>query len=325
MNWRDQIVVERLAAPKTDASVANAARVSFGVPSTWNEIPEGYSEKRMTGLINYLAEHEHLVPFRHCRETFVFNGQPFDMWELTPFEMAGLVVKKGRYGQMKVRTSILGWFQLIRSGKVRPLYAYQILENLHQQYPITTDAFKLEAVTASNAAIAEDTVLHYDDTKETDPEFIDVTFRCKTSLWLAAQLKKHQVNMSWSEVSRRYVKSSPELFNQEFRAVPDGSIKQGSAEVLNAGIPDLVVADIYGDETAVDSSTVQNALVTWYEDCVEAGIAPETIRGFMPYNTMTEWVWTGSLAAWNHMIRLRIDSHAQLEAQVFAQKTQEQL
>lgn len=49
----------------SDAAVANSARVSFANFGEWNEIPEGYSQERCSGLIKYLAKHRHLTPFRH--------------------------------------------------------------------------------------------------------------------------------------------------------------------------------------------------------------------------------------------------------------------
>ena len=55
-----------------------------------------------------------------------------------------------------------------------------------------------------------------------------ITLRCKVPLFLARQLGKHQVGMSWNEVSRRYTTEEIELYVPEaFRAAPEGSIKQG--------------------------------------------------------------------------------------------------
>ena len=142
-----------------------------------------------------------------------------------------------------------------------------------------------------------------------------VMVRCSTPIWLARQLGKHQVGMDWNEVSRRYVKETPELFQQEFRKAPDGSIKQGSAGVVK-NVPYVQIYDYAMD----DIHTIQAALLRWYDEMILQGIAPETIRGYMPQNMMTQWVWTGSLLAFAHVYNLRIDAHAQKEAQVFAQK-----
>lgn len=38
----------------------------------------------------------------------------------------------------------------------------------------------------------------------------------------------------------------------------------------------------------------------------------------LPQNTMTEWIWTGSLYAFARVCNLRLDSHAQSETQEVA-------
>ena len=43
----------------------------------------------------------------------------------------------------------------------------------------------------------------------------------------------------------------------------------------------------------------------------------------LPQSMMVDWVWTGSLTAFFHVWRLRIDGHAQREAQDFAQKLED--
>lgn len=151
---------------------------------------------------------------------------------------------------------------------------------------------------------------------------VQVKLRCTAPIWMARQLVKHQVGMSWNEVSRRYVSDTPELFQQEFRKKPDGSIKQGSAEVMeHKDVPLTIITDPSGSNISIWE--LMGVLENWYEDCIKAGIAPETVRGYMPLNMMTSWIWTGSLPAFFHMYRLRADGHAQKEVQLFAEKTKE--
>ena len=38
----------------------------------------------------------------------------------------------------------------------------------------------------------------------------------------------------------------------------------------------------------------------------------------LPQNTMTEWIWSGSLYAFARVCNLRLDSHTQLETQTVA-------
>ncbi|WP_421276144.1 FAD-dependent thymidylate synthase [Aeromonas veronii] len=144
-----------------------------------------------------------------------------------------------------------------------------------------------------------------------------ITVRCSAPVYLARQLGKHQVGMSWNEESRRYVSNKrPVLHKQEFRTRPDGAIKQGSSDVLTV----FPTIKLLGNEYPVEM--VLEALVDAYEEAVDMTgpyrVAPECARAVLPQNMVVTWVWTGSLAAFFHMYRLRISGHAQKEARNFS-------
>ncbi|ATG86265.1 thymidylate synthase [Pseudomonas phage IME180] len=140
-----------------------------------------------------------------------------------------------------------------------------------------------------------------------------ITLRCKAPVFLARQLGKHQVGLSWNEVSRRYVDAGVEFFVPDYwRSRPDGSVKQGSGDVHS---DNAMFRSIYAEFS-------KNALAT-YENMIACGVAPEMARMVLPQSMMVDWVWTGSLTAFFHIWRLRIDNHAQLEAQEFAQRLEE--
>ena len=56
-----------------------------------------------------------------------------------------------------------------------------------------------------------------------------VSFRCKAPIFMARQLAKHQVGGTWNEVSRRYVKTSPEFWKPDFFRAAADDVKQGSS------------------------------------------------------------------------------------------------
>ena len=120
--------------------------------------------------------------------------------------------------------------------------------------------------------------------------------------------------------SRRYISTQIELFNQEVRHAPDGSIKQGSGPVCEH-IPPV---RLYGN-ALVTMDAIMQGLLDWYNEAVDRHLAPETLRGFMPQNMMTEYIWSGPLSAFAHMVNLRSEGHAQKEAQDFARKISAQL
>lgn len=135
-----------------------------------------------------------------------------------------------------------------------------------------------------------------------------VSFRLRAPIFVARQLVKHQVGLVWNEVSRRYVESEPEFYIPDSWRSRADNVKQGSGEVLkdlSFDIPDVLL------EYLQDSLSFYNILLG-------EGVAPEQARMVLPLNTMTEWIWTGSLMAWARVCKLRLDPHAQKETQDIA-------
>ena len=155
-------------------------------------------------------------------------------------------------------------------------------------------------------------LIHYlADHEHTSPfRHVGVTIRCEAPVFLRTQLMKHQVGLSWNEVSRRYVNSEPEFFSPAtWRAKPEGSIKQGSGKDV----------DEQGDWYLRYDEHINNS--RWlYNYMLNSGIAPEQARIVLPQSMLTSWIWTGSLLAFFHVWRLRSDGHAQEEAQYFARE-----
>jgi thymidylate synthase (FAD) len=137
-----------------------------------------------------------------------------------------------------------------------------------------------------------------------------VSFRIKAPIFVARQLVKHQVGLAWNEVSRRYVDDEPEFwFPKEWRGRPVNA-KQGSEGVIN----------LTWDEEHLGGLALRT-----YQRMLECGIAPEQARMVLPQNTMTEWIWSGSLAAFARVCKLRLDPHAQLETQEVAQRIADEM
>lgn len=135
-----------------------------------------------------------------------------------------------------------------------------------------------------------------------------ITLRCSVPIFLARQLGKHQIGMSWNEESRRYVDTGIKLYkHEEYRTRPEGGIKQGSGGAHPESEFWRDTIDLYNQKT-----------LRLYHDLIVNGVAPEQARGVLPQDMMVTFIWTGSLTAFAHMCRLRMDGHAQKEAQVFA-------
>lgn len=145
-----------------------------------------------------------------------------------------------------------------------------------------------------------------------------LSFRIKAPIFVARQLVKHQVGLAWNEVSRRYVDSEPEFwFPDVFRGKPINA-KQGSSDkTIDISDEELWVET---GETVLDHTDLVCNLVAWYNNAIAYGVAPEQARMFLPQNMMTEWVWSGSLAAFARVVKLRMDPHAQAETREIAEQ-----
>ena len=131
------------------------------------------------------------------------------------------------------------------------------------------------------------------------------SFRIKAPIFVARQLVKHQVGLSWNEVSRRYVDEEPEFWMPaEWRGRPVNA-KQGSNGGMAEAQPEMMLSQTLG--------WAMTACLNTYIDLLKVGVAPEQARMILPQNTMTEWIWSGSLAAFCRVCKLRLDPHAQEE------------
>lgn len=143
---------------------------------------------------------------------------------------------------------------------------------------------------------------------------VGATFRIKAPIFVARQLVKHQIGLTWNEVSRRYVDDEPEFWfppRNGWRARAE-NVKQGSSKTT-------VDVCSYGHDYVeyIPFDAVEVAFEA-YTRMLERGVAPEQARMILPQNTMTEWIWTGSLMAFARVCKQRLDPHAQQETQEVA-------
>lgn len=142
-------------------------------------------------------------------------------------------------------------------------------------------------------------------------------FRIKAPIFVARQLVKHQVGLAWNEESRRYIDSEPEFYiPKEWRKRAD-NVKQGSSNETVWCVPlgadeDLTIGDLVRGST--------NCALEVYNGLLQGGVAPEQARMVLPQNTMTNWIWSGSLMAFARVCKLRLDPHAQLETRLVAEQ-----
>ena len=138
-----------------------------------------------------------------------------------------------------------------------------------------------------------------------------VQFRIKAPIFVARQLVKHQVGLTWNEISRRYVEYEPEFYEVDtWRGRPINK-KQGSSE------EEIVWID-RSTRTDALQSQVETIALKNYNRMLEAGVAPEQARMILPQSMMTEWYWSGTLYAFARVCNLRCAEDAQYETRIVA-------
>ena len=181
----------------------------------------------------------------------------------------------------------------------------------------------LSVVNAARVSFAKE---HKEFDEETDSKLIrylakhdhwspfghaSLQFHIKAPVFVARQLVKHQVGLTWNEMSRRYVDDEPEFYTPEmWRGVADNK-KQGSSEEEIDINPPLGSGPMLVDD-------YQQALSRskWtYEQLLRRGVCPEQARMVLPQSMMTEWYWSGTLYAFARVCNLRCKDDAQKETQ----------
>lgn len=143
------------------------------------------------------------------------------------------------------------------------------------------------------------------------------SFRIRCCIAVARQLAKHQVGLSWNEESRRYISEDPLFFVPYCgfrRAVKDK--KQGSG--------DLFPAQAQKDFT-FELETHYAHCLAMYQAFLRDGMCEEQARLVLPVGAHTEFIWSGSLAAFGRVVNLRVAPDAQPETGFVAQQIYDQL
>lgn len=139
-----------------------------------------------------------------------------------------------------------------------------------------------------------------------------IRFRIKMPIFVAREWYRHQIGFARNEVSRRYVDDIPECWipRSEDLREKDAKVKQGSKDSIVQNADEI--HDIIEKHT-------QNS-VNMYKYLLGQGIAPEIARCVLPQSMMTEFIETGSLAAYARLFKLRSDPSAQKEIRIYAEK-----
>ena len=128
-------------------------------------------------------------------------------------------------------------------------------------------------------------------------------FKIKAPIFVARQLVKHQVGLTWNEVSRRYVDDEPEFYLPFMWRKKAEDKKQGSSD----------------EEVEYDITPTIKWCKETYNNMLKEDIAPEMARMILPQCMMTEWYWSGTLYAFARVCNLRNKEDSQSETRQISQ------
>lgn len=150
-----------------------------------------------------------------------------------------------------------------------------------------------------------------------------VSFRVTCCFAVARQLHKHQVGLVVNEVSRRYVSEPPTFYKPDVYRGKVNNKKQGSAGVVEVQDDYGYIEDPGGSHNFgkyVDATEcAYEACRRAYNHLLDSGVCEEQARLVLPLGANTEFIWSGSLAAWARVINLRTSEDAQPETQHVAE------
>jgi len=305
--------IELLPVAPSDLQVVNSARVSMGKQTI-------KLTDKDTGLINYLAKHKHWTPFSHShylleRKMSIKN---YIVW------CARSVDEQFVRSIIEVDfSSCDGNVHFYERGSLYAFIKHDVLtERMWNHNLRSLMAFKCKPHSVDKYLVKDWThmlsTINDDWWKKAElytglgwsPEKLQIAqFRIRMPVFVARQWFKHQIGFTRNEVSRRYVADTPEFFiPHEWRLQAD-NVKQGSSSELHEYSKDMQgwIAD-----TTYGVQSKYNELIE------EENICPEQARSILPQSMYTEFVETASIDAYNRLISLRTEEHAQLEVQKYA-------
>lgn len=144
-----------------------------------------------------------------------------------------------------------------------------------------------------------------------------IQFRLKMPIFVAREWFRHTIGFSRNEVSRRYVDTPPECWIPEPSQIRerDAKLKQGSKSTSVENSNELYEL----------MKTHTEGCISFYNHLLEQKVAPEVARAVLPQSMLTEFIETGSLAAYARLYNLRNSPDAQYEIREYAKQVGELL
>ena len=264
----------------TDLSVVNAAKVSFGKRSEWeNDQDDDSWVSPFIGEVRVEMRHPDFVGVLSKKDQgliqFLARGCTSGDWD----ELVDEITNKGL-------------FQAYDDFAIHPVTEEECEEYDKELRVLLNHIRKMPSHWSPFAHTA-------------------ITLHLKMPIFVARQIMKHTTGIEYNEVSRRYVDSEPEYYVPDVWRKKADNVKQGSSdEAVDTG---------YG-KPFDPGSLYNLVLMMYKQCVDVYNMAPEQARMVLPQSMYTEVIATGNLYAWANMYVQRTDSHAQKETQDLAKQ-----
>tara|TARA_B110000444_G_scaffold41538_1_gene37554 strand:- start:3523 stop:4458 length:936 start_codon:yes stop_codon:yes gene_type:complete len=155
-------------------------------------------------------------------------------------------------------------------------------------------------------------------------EMCEIKFHVKLPIFVARQWIRHRT-ANVNEYSARYSVLDREFYVPEINQLGSQSTtnKQGRSESLNKNFAKQAQKLIKDNSNQLydDYQNLLNGNLLNKDEYEEGeGLARELARTTLPLNYYTQWYWKVDLHNLMHFLKLRADSHAQYEIQIYAEK-----
>ena len=137
-----------------------------------------------------------------------------------------------------------------------------------------------------------------------------IRLRIKMPIFVAREWFRHTIGFARNEVSRRYVDSEPECY------IPDEDSLRERDTNKKQGPKDSPPEE--SERAAGILRGITQSAMDCYKDLLFLKVAPEVARMVLPQSMYTEFIETGSLAAYARLCALRLDPTAQKEIRDYA-------
>ena len=147
-------------------------------------------------------------------------------------------------------------------------------------------------------------------------EQVVFTFHAKMPIFVARQWVRHRT-ARLNEISGRY-----SILKNEFY-MPDIQVIAAQSTDNKQGRQNEPMPREQAEKVIQKLEKAHTEAYTRYEELLKMGTARELARMVLPLSLYTEWYWQIDLHNLFHFLKLRLDSHAQMEIRVYAEAMKE--